>query len=263
MIYNSEYEDIRNTMSTLDLKPIKLGKKIELKYIPFSELAVPWNISVDSAAPNHDNHHSQQIGATTFTGTRTKGSKGAVTLKREDLEALTHSIAQYGLLKPFEVAEMPQRLDFFYGGKGKYLILEGQRRYFAIRELLKLPTEQDEKTQKDHLRTDSRQIHVENAETQAQEQFDKLSIRGYVLVPCLVYPYTTFLQMMRHSIEGKRLSSRKPTKHDIESADKMRSEGLEDINPEDLTELMTTRRKIDEEKQAIQSTLNEIRKRTR
>jgi len=250
-------------MSTLDLKPIRLGKNIELKYIPFSELAVPWNISIESVAPNHDNHHSQQIGATTFTGTGTKSSKASTTLKREDLEALTHSIAQYGLLKPFEVAEMPQRLDFFYGGKGKYLILDGQRRYFAIRELLKLPTEKDERTEKDNLRTSNRQIHIENAEIQAQEKFDKLSIRDHVLVPCLVYPYTTFLQMMRHSTEDKRLSSGKPTKQDTESADKMRSEGLMDITPEDLTELMTTRSKINEEKQAIQNTLKEIRNRTK
>lgn len=252
-------------MSTLnlELKPIKLGKNVELKHLPFSELAVPWNMSIDSVSPNHDNHRSQQIGVTTFSEPRNKKSKASTTLKREDLEALINSIAQYGLLKPFEVAEMPQRLDFFYGGKGKYLILDGQRRYFAIRELLKLPTEQDEKAQKDHLRTSTRQIFVENAETQAQEQFDKLSIRDYVLVPCLVYPYTTFLQMMRHSTEDKRLSGVKPSKQDTEKADKMRQEGLEDINPEDLTELMTTRSKIDEEKQAIQSTLNEIRKRTR
>jgi hypothetical protein len=250
-------------MSTPDLKPIKLGKNVELKHIPFSELAVPWNISVNSIAPNHDDHHSQQIGATTFTRTRTKGSKTAVTLKPEDLEELTHSIAQHGLLKPFEVAEMPQRLGFFYGGRGQYLILDGQRRYFAIRELLRLPTEQDEKTQKDRLRTNSRQIQVQNAETQAQEQFDKLSIQNYVLVPCLVYPYTTLLQMMRHSTEDKRLSRGKPTKHDTESANKMRREGLEDIAPEDLTRLMEIRSEIEEEKEAIKRTLNEIRKRAR
>jgi ParB/Sulfiredoxin domain len=250
-------------MSTIELKPIKLGKNVELRHIPFSELAVPWNISVNSSAPSYDNHHSQQIGATTFTGKRTKGPKAAVTLKREDLEELTQSLAQYGLLKPFEVAEMPQRLGFFYGGRGQYLILDGQRRYFAIRELLKLPTEQDEKGQKDHLRTNCRQIQVQNAETQAQEQFDKLSIMNYVLVPCLVYPYTTMLQMMRHSTEEKRLSRGKPAKHDNESANKMRMEGLEDISPEDLTGLMEIRSQIEEEKEAIKRTLNEIRKRTR
>lgn len=250
-------------MSTTDLKPIKLGKNVEFKHIPFSELAVPWNISVNSIAPKYDNHHSRQIGATTFTGTRTKGSRATVTLKREDLEELTHSIAQYGLLKPFEVAEMPKRLGFFYGGRGQYLILDGQRRYFAIRELLRLPTEQDEKTQKDSLRTNSRRIQVQNAETQAQEQFDKLSILNYVFVPCLIYPYTTLLQMMRHSTEDKRLSKGKPAKRDTESANKMRGEGLEDINPEDLTSLMEIRSQIEEEKEAIRRTLNEIRRRTR
>lgn len=250
-------------MSTLDLKPIKLGKNIELKYVPLSELAVPWNISVNSVAPNYDNHHSQQVGATTFTGTKTKGPKATVTLKREDLEELTQSIAQYGLLKPFEVAEMPQRLGFFYGGRGQYLILDGQRRYFAIRELLRLPTEQDEKTQENRLRTNNRKVQVQNAETQAQEQFGKLSILNYIHVPCLVYPYTTLLQMMRHSTEDKRLSRGKPTKQDTESANKMRKEGLEDIDPEDLTKLMEVRSQIEEEKEAIRKTLDEIRKRAR
>ena len=69
--------------------------------------------------------------------------------------------------------------------------------------------------------------------------------------------------MMRHSTEDKRLSRGKPTKHDTESANKMRSEGLEDISPEDLTRLMEIRSEIEEEKEAIKKTLNEIRKRKR
>jgi hypothetical protein len=249
-------------MSTLNLKPIKLGKNVELKYVPFSELAVPWNMSIESAAPNHDNHHSQQIGVTTFTGTKTKKPKTSTTLKREDLEALTQSIAQYGLLKPFEVAEMPERLDFFYGGKGKYLIIDGQRRYFAIRDLLKLPTEQDEKTEKSNLQTNSGYSQIDTVEAQAQQQFDQLNIKDYVLIPCLIYPYTTFLQMMRHTTEDKKSNSRsRPTKHDLEAAEKMREQGSQDIAPEDVTPLLETRLKIDEEKQAIQKTLEEIRNR--
>jgi len=247
-------------MSNLKLKPIKLGKNIQLKYIPFSELAIPWNVCTDLTKPAHDGSDTKQSGVSTRGTITTKSSKALKTMKRRDLDALKHSIGQYGLLKPFEVAELPERLDYFYGGKGKYLVIDGQRRYFAIREMLRLPTERNERTQKDSLRTNSGQDQIEKAETQAQEQFDKLSIRDYVLIPCLVYPYTTFLQMMRHSIEDKRFSM-KPSKDDVELAEKMRCEGVQDLRPEDLSELWETRSRIDGERQAIEKTLHEIRSR--
>ncbi len=174
------------------------------------------------------------------------------------MDALKRSIGQFGLLKPFEVAELPERLDFFYGGKGKYIIIEGQRRYFAIRELLKLPSEQDEIRQIDNLRSNSNFDQVEKVEVKAQEQFDSLSVRDFVLVPCLVYPYTTFLQMVRHSNESKRFHL-KPSKDDLSLAEDMRRQGFQDLNPEDLTVLWETRRRIEEERQAIEKTLKEIR----
>jgi len=176
------------------------------------------------------------------------------------LDALKRSIGQFGLLKPFEVAELPERLDFFYGGKGKYIIIDGQRRYFAIRELLRLPSEHDEIRQKDSLRSNSGLDQVEMVEVQAQERFDRLSVRDFVLVPCLVYPYTTFLQMVRHSNEDKRFSV-KPSKDDLALAEIMRKQGVQDLSPEDLTELWETRSRIEEERQAIEKTLQEIRNR--
>jgi len=245
-------------MSDLNLKPTKLGKNIELKYIPFSELAIPWNLSIDSIQPKQDSFNTTPSGVPIHGTITTKSQKTSKTLKRRDLEALKHSIGQYGLLKPFEVAELPERLDYFYGEKTKYLVIDGQRRYFAIRELLRLPTEKGEKAQKDSLRTNSGQDQIEKAETQAQEQFDKLSIRDYVLIPCLVYPYNTFLQMVRHCIEDKKFST-KPSKEDLESAKKMHQERIQDLTPEDLTQLWETRGKIEEERQAIQKTLQEIR----
>jgi ParB-like chromosome segregation protein Spo0J len=187
-------------------------------------------------------------------------SKGSKSLRRADLDALKHSIAQFGLLKPFEVAELPERVDFFYGGKGKYVVIDGQRRYFAVRELLRLPTEDEERKERDNLRTNSGHERVNKVEMQAQDQFDRLSIRDYVLVPCLVYPYTTFLQMVRHTIEDKRFSL-KPSKEDLELVEKMRQEGLEDIGAEDLGRLWETRSKIEEERRAIEKTLQEIRSR--
>ena len=242
----------------MELKPIRLGKSFELRYIPFSELAVPWNVCLDSSKPRQDGSEIKQPDVRTHGAAAGKNSRALKTLKRDDLEALKHSIGRFGLLKPFEVAELPERLDFFYGGKGKYVIIDGQRRYFAIRELLRLPTEQDEIRQRDGLRTNSGHAQVEKAEAQAQEQFDRVSVRDFVLVPCLVYPYKTFLQMLRHSNEDKRFSV-KPSKDSLELAEKMREQGIEDLSPEDLSEVWNTRGKIEEERQAIENTLQEIR----
>jgi len=169
------------------------------------------------------------------------------------------SIAKYGLLKPFEVAEMYERLDFFYG-KGKYLVIDGQRRYFAIRELLKLPTENDEDRRKDSLWSDSGHEIIAKGELQAQEQFDNLTMRDHVLIPCIVYPYTTLLQMARHSLEDKRFSEN-PTKQDFELIKRMSEQGICDLKSDDLTELLKVRSRIEAERASIESTLQEIRMR--
>jgi len=248
-------------MRSLELESVKLGKNVELRYIPFSELAIPWNVCVDLTQPKGNDAGSKQLRVSTY-GAAVRRSRASRTLKREDIDALKHSIAQFGLLKPFEVAELPERVDFFYGGKGKYVVMDGQRRYFALRELLRLPSEDEERKQKDSLRTNSGHERIEKGETQAHEQFDKLSIRDYVLVPCLVYLYTTFLQMVRHSIEDKRFSV-KPSKQDFELVEKMRREGLEDISAEDLGRLWETRTRIEEERLAIAKTLQEIRSRVK
>ncbi len=248
-------------MVNREVEPVKLGKNIELRYIRFSELAIPWNLNFDSAQRKQSDGGSKQLRISTYNQATTR-SKGSKTLKRVDLDALKHSIAQFGLLKPFEVAELPERVDFFYGGKGKYVVIDGQRRYFAVRELLRLPTEDDERKERNSLSTNSGHERIWKVEMQAQEQFDRLSIRDYVLVPCLVYPYTTFLQMVRHTVEDKRFSL-KPSKEDVELVEKMRREGLEDIGAEDLGRLWETRNRIDEERQAIAKTLQEIRSRVR
>jgi len=245
----------------MELEMVKLGKNVELRYIPFSELAIPWNINIDSSQSQPDNTSAQQLRISTYgaAGGRSKASK---TLKRENLDALKHSIAQFGLLKPLEVAELPERVDFFYGGKGKYVVIDGQRRYFAIRELLRLPREDEEKKQRDSLWTNSGHDSITKSEMQAQEQFDRLSIRNYVLVPCLVYDYTTFLQMMRHRVEDKKVSMR-PSGDDLKVVEKMRREEVQDIAAEDLGKLWETRSRIDEERAAIEKTLQEIRNRAK
>ncbi len=241
------------------IEPVKLGKKIELKYIPFSELAIPWNVCLDNAASQQRNYNIRCSQFSNYVSNNPKNSKAARILKSADLEELKRSVAQYGLLKPFEVAEMCERLDFFYG-KGKYLVIDGQRRYFAIRELLKLPTEHDEGRQKEGLWSDSEDEVIMSGEMQAQVQFDKLNLRDYVLIPCIVYPYTTLLQMVRHSVEDKRFSE-KPVKQDFELVSKMATEGINDLTSDDLRDLSKARSKIDEERQSIEDTLVEIRAR--
>ena len=243
----------------LELEPIRLGKRIELRYIPFSELAVPWNVCIDAATPRQDNDDFRQANGSSFNQIKTNGAKASRKIRSTEIDALKHSIAQFGLLKPFEVAEMHERLDFFYG-KGKYLVIDGQRRYFAIRELLKLPTEDAERQQRDSLRTNCDNDNVLNLEIQAQEQFDRLTIRNYVLIPCLVYPYTTLLQMVRHSLEDKRFSER-PPKADFELVERMSAQGIIDLHSDDLRELWKTRCRIEEERHSIEKTLEEIRNR--
>jgi hypothetical protein len=240
-----------------ELKPIKLGKKIELKYIPFSELAIPWNVCLGESRSKPENNDVENSHPSIIK--KTKNSKQSKTLKVADIDALKRSIAQFGLLKPFEVAEMEERLDFFYG-KGRYLVIDGQRRYFAVRELLKLPSEDDERKQRDNLQTNCRDGNVAKVEMNAQEGFDCLSIRDYVLVPCIVYPYANQLQMLRHSIEDKRFSER-PSKDDFKVAEKMAEEGIRDIDPDDLRELWKTRSHLEKEKKNIENTLRELRER--
>jgi len=248
---------LTNPDSNLEFEPIKLGKKIELRYVPFSELAIPWNVVLDSAASNKNNNGVAQSRFHLKRKNSTEHGKATKVLKDSDLHDLKLSIAKYGLLKPFEVAKMQERIKFFYG-KGKYLVIDGQRRYFAIKELLDLPTEVDEKKQQDNLNTSFQHDIIWKAEEQAKKQFERLSIRHYVMIPCLVYPYTTFLQMIRQSIENKRFSE-KPSKEDIELAEKMCDEGINDLTSDDLKDMWKMRNLIEQEKESIEKTLKEIR----
>jgi hypothetical protein len=246
----------------LGVEAIKLGKKMELKYIAFSELIIPWEVCVDSnIEKEHDDNSPKQLGALTFGKMTPNSTKALKTMKQEDLEDLKASIGQFGLLKPFEVAELPEELDYFFG-KGKYVIIDGQRRYFAIRELLRLPSEFDEKKQKNSLNTSLEYDPIGNLEIQAQEQFEKLSIREYVLVPCLIYPYKTYLQMMRHSTEDSRFSV-KPSKIFLEIVEKMHQQGISDLFPDDLNNLWEIRKIIEGERQSIEKTLQEIRSKSK
>ncbi len=251
--------DVEGVQSVL--KPIKLGKKMELKYIPFSELIIPWEVCVESNSETEgDGHNANQSGAPALGMITPDSAKSLKTMKQGDLKALKASIGQFGLLKPFEVAELPEQLGYFFG-KGKYVIIDGQRRYFAIRELLRLPSEHDEKKEKANLKTCLGYDQIEELERQAQEQFERLSIRDYVLIPCLIYLYRTYLQMMRHSTEDSRFSV-KPSKVYLGIVEQMRRQGIVDLQPDDLRNLWETRKIIEGERHSIEKTLQEIRSRS-
>lgn len=246
--------------TNVGLQPVKLGKEMHLQHIPFSELVIPWEAVVNA------NAESEQDGASVKSpGTRTHGAltpdstKALKAVKQQGLEDLKASIGQFGLLKPLEVAELPEQLEFFFG-KGKYAIIDGQRRYFALRELLRLPTEHDERDEKENLATHPAESHIKKAETQAKEKFEHLTIRDYVLVPCLVYPHKTYLQMMRHSTEGSRFTA-KPPRIYRDVIEEMLRQGTPDLGPDDLSNLWETRKRIEDERQAIEQTLQEIRRR--
>lgn len=243
----------------MNLKHVKLGKNLELKDIPFSELIIPSAKYVDSAMQRNNGHHYNQQNASNDDAASTEKLRASKNLKRDDLDILKYSIGRFGLLKPFQIAEIPESLVFFYG-KGKYFIIDGCKRYFAIKELLKLPTEEEERVRKDGLQTHSGHHTIERAEIQAVEKFTDLSIVDYVMIPCLVYPYKTYLQMLRHRIEAKKLVI-KPSKNDLKLAEKMRREGVLDLELEDLSQLWETNRKIEEEKRAVEKTLKQIRDR--
>jgi hypothetical protein len=233
----------------LGLDCVRLGKRVVLQYIPFSELIVPWEVSVDPG-----------VRLRPFLTEVPRNNKAVKDGKLAGLDELVNSIARFGLLKPLDVAEvLEQRMDFFYG-KGKYVIIDGQRRYLALRELLKLPSEADERKQISSLRDGgSRDLIVQRAEQQAQDQFEKLSVRDHVLVPCLVYPYKTYLQMLRHGEEQSKLRV-KSSKAFVEVIEKMRKQGVADVEPDDVKDLWEIRKRIDDEREAIVKTLDQVRK---
>ncbi|MCW3980057.1 MAG: hypothetical protein NWF11_01120, partial [Candidatus Bathyarchaeota archaeon] len=70
------------------------------------------------------------------------------------------------------------------------------------------------------------------------------------------------LQMMRHSTESSRFSA-KPSRIYLEMIEEMHQQGTTDLAPDDLSNLWETRKRIEEERQAIEKTLEEIRHRDR
>ena len=239
----------------MNLEKVKLGKNVEYKHIPLSELTLPSEICL--ASPREKNGFHLDEPKSSNGGTiSTESLRKSMNFKRKDLEILKQSIERYGLLAPFQISEVPEDLGFFYD-KRKYFILDGRKRYLAIRELL-FPLEEEEILRKNGLCTNSGNAAVEKVEMQVQERFANLSIWNCALVPCLVYPYKTNLESLRHRMEDGRLNV-KPSRNDCKLAEEMRKEGILDLEEENLSQFREISIKIEEAKQALEVTLQEIR----
>lgn len=102
---------LTNADIDLEFEPVRLGKKIELGYIPFSELAIPWNACPDAATLRQKNSDIRQRLFCNNKRIDAGSAKASRILKNADFNDLKNSIAQFGLLKPFEVAELQEQLD--------------------------------------------------------------------------------------------------------------------------------------------------------
>jgi len=159
-------------------KKLKLGKPVKLKYIPFSELIDPHKLQPPIPEVITKGKGRGSIDSIPFSNSRALN-----TIKVQDIQALISSIKAYGLLNPFSVVDITKEGDWKIDGietkefaEGKYAIVDGQRRFLALRKII-----QESKY--------SKSLHL-------------------VLIPCLVYPYTSFKEMTRHSVEDNKFSIR-------------------------------------------------------
>lgn len=112
------------------------------------------------------------------------------TIKTTQQRTLIYSIDKYGLLNPLIVSLCTRDYHRIQEGEEvrhpKYWIIDGHRRYLAIRELIG-----------DLIRDESKEFYIR----------------------CLVYPYSEVKDMMRHSIEDNRFSV-KPSGHYLDLAER-------------------------------------------
>jgi hypothetical protein len=217
-------------------KQIKLGKKMKLRYIPLSELINPFDLCYDGNAKYYGKQGKSYIRTISIVNSRSLKS-----MKDTDLEALKESIRTYGLLNPLVVAELSEeQRKKLNADNGKYAIIDGQRRFFAIEYLCGLPMRLPlrvwpEKPSKDSI-VDPRLIEEWR---QAEEDWE---VASRVLVPCLVYDYTDIDEMRRHSIEDNKFSV-KPAPVFLDAAERL------EYGKKFLEEMWPIREKFREEKE--------------
>jgi ParB-like chromosome segregation protein Spo0J len=151
-------------------------------------------------------------------------------IKSDRLEALEYSIEKYGLLNPLCVAPIPKNLEapnvthryhileYKYYSSGACFIIDGQRRYLAIKNMLQLrnPCEIENEVDERH----QGEICTDASMTAWAKEKLKETKEDKVLIPCLIYNYGTTKQMLRHSLEDNYFSI-KPESRYLDMAERI------------------------------------------
>lgn len=196
------------------MKPIKLGKRMKLKYIPFSELVSP-RIMVDT------------MSITAIQTIPKCNSRSIHTIKTQDIEALMISIKKYGLMNPLTVWQISTpETPYENSHNGKYAIIDGQRRYFAIKLLFNLHDEMDG--------INARMIFYTGTDRRPKNirELDNPSTpcdSNKILIPCLIYNYENYNDCLRHSIEDNKFSIT-PSSIYLDCAERMTEEDNKYVN---------------------------------
>ena len=189
----------------------KYGIPIELKWIPFKELVNPERLCFDY----YPTSHSKALETRSFVNSRPLS-----TIKSTTLEALRLSIEKYGLLNPLKVVplegKLKEQIDFLIDPNieiydwEKYVIIDGQRRYFAIRKIICPPKWVIAYQLRQQGMTDPQEKQIELARIQYYKGVEVL---------CEVYPYYSINLCVRHSVEDNKFSVR-PSREYLDSAER-------------------------------------------
>jgi len=244
------------------IKPIKLGKPIKLKYVRFSQLISPSKICLTHEFGDIGYDVTKQETSRTIS---ICNSRPLRTIKRDTLESLKLSIMRFGLLNPLSITEISNekllekinRLSEI--DREIYAILDGQRRYFAIKELLT-----NYKWSYHQEYDDYRNVQLmrdwSKYNDKTIDSIMKFDLRRYILVPCLIYPFESWEECMRYSIEDNKFSVR-PSTENLEIAERLPS-NLPNIKSEiDLSSIDEKKKEIGEGKIQFQDKINEVQKR--
>lgn len=164
---------------------------MKLEYIPFSKLLNPEDAFAKMRFKKEESIDSIPV----------TNSRALKTIKSQDIRALKGSIEVFGLLNPLFVARITDEMRQYvkvakWFKEIEYVIVDGQRRYKAIKELFNLKDAKE----RDDVETERKNKGL-SKETRPK-------IEDHVLIPCVVFPYTEFCEARRHSIEDNKFSVR-------------------------------------------------------
>lgn len=241
-----------------EIQAFKLGKTMELQYIPFIQLINPWRLS-----------YAWEGECSSVTSIPLCNSRALKTIKNSDIDALILSIRQFGLLNPLTVWKIPEEKTNelskrYWRGKfeiPKYAIIDGQRRYFAIKRMFRF--KDFEEIERDSERGRMPTVIIlttEKMKKKKEKQLEVPVLEEYILIPCVVYNYESLGECMRHSIEDNKFSVR-PSQIYLECAERL-GKILPDIMPKDFCKIIDLKNKINKIHSELRDKHLEDRERT-